>query len=275
MKFIGAKRGAEISKLVKNVNIPFKFGCTGTLPKRIEDQWNISGIFGPILEEIEIKELQEKGVLADVSINPIKFVHTLKENFKTHITTDDNIIEDAFELAQQEYKHEAMYLSQHEQTNKIITNLATGIIKQHSNWNVLILFDYTLSGESLYNLLNFNNKHYIDGKVDLNTRQDIVNIMNSPNGGQITVANCKCFGTGITVKHIQCIFIVTSQSSVTKIIQAIGRGLRIDEKPVLHIFDFFHNYKYSEKHFKERVELYKKFYQKELNKNYKIKYINI
>ena len=274
MKFIGAKRGAEISKLVKSVNIPFKFGCTGTLPKKIEDQWNISGIFGPILDEIKIKELQEKGVLADVSINPIKFIHMLKQNFKTHVN-DDNIIDDPFEIAQQEYKREAMYLSQYEPTNKIIANLAAGVIKQHPNWNLLILFDYTLSGESLFNLLNFTNKHYIDGKVDLDTRQDIVTAMNNPNGGQITVANCKCFGTGITVKHIQCIFIVTSQSSVTKIIQAIGRGLRIDEKPILHIFDFFHNYKYSEKHFKERVELYKEFYQKQLNNDYKIKQITL
>lgn len=270
----GAKRGAEISKLVKNVNIPFKFGCTGTLPKKIENQWNISGIFGPILEEIEIKELQEKGILADVNINPIKFIHILKENFKSKIE-DNNSLEDPFEIAQQEYKNEAMFLSQFEKTNKIITNLATGIIKQHPNWNVLILFDYTASGESLFNLLNFKNKHYIDGTVELQTRQDIVETMNNPNGGNITVANCKCFGTGITIKHIQCIFLVTSQSSVTKIIQAIGRGLRIDEKPTLYIFDFFHNYKYSEKHFKERIELYKKFYQKELNKDYKIKQINL
>ena len=37
----------------------------------------------------------------------------------------------------------------------------------------------------------------------------------------------------------------------------------------------FHNYKYSEKHFKERTELYKQFYNKELNKDYKVKEVNI
>ena len=93
--------------------------------------------------------------------------------------------------------------------------------------------------------------------------------------GHITVANCKCFGTGLTIKNIQCIILVTCQSAVTKVIQAIGRGLRIEDKPVLNVIDIFHSYKYSEKHFNERVELYKEFYGKELNKDYKIKFVNL
>jgi superfamily II DNA or RNA helicase len=176
------------------------------------------------LDEIKIKELQEKNVLADVSISPIKFVHGKKENFRK-IFTDSEEVVDAFEVAQAEYKNEAMYLSQYEKTNKIIVNLAKNVIKQHNNWNTLILFDYTSSGESLFSLLDWENKHYIDGQVKLETRTDIVDKMNDPNGGQITIANCKCFGTGITVKNIQCIILVTSQSSVTKVIQAIGRRI--------------------------------------------------
>jgi hypothetical protein len=75
-----------------------------------------------------------------------------------------------------------MYLSQYEKTNKIIVNLAKNVIKQHSNWNTLILFDYTASGESLFSLLDWENKHYIDGQVKLETRTDIVDKMNDPNG---------------------------------------------------------------------------------------------
>ena len=67
-----------------------------------------------------------------------------------------------FEIAQAEYKNECMYLAQFEPTNKIITKLATNVIKQNSHWNALILFDYTLSGESLFQLLDWNDKHYID-----------------------------------------------------------------------------------------------------------------
>lgn len=67
-----------------------------------------------------------------------------------------------FEIAQAEYKNESMYLSQFEPTNKIITKLAKNVILQHPNWNSLILFDYTASGESLFQLLDWTDKHYID-----------------------------------------------------------------------------------------------------------------
>lgn len=75
-----------------------------------------------------------------------------------------------------------MYLASYQPTNKYIVNIAKGVLKQHANWNVLILFDYNNSGQSLYSLLDWKNKHYIDGQVDLNIRQDIVNEMNNPKG---------------------------------------------------------------------------------------------
>ena len=88
--------------------------------------------------------------------------------------------------------------------------------------------------------------------------------MNAEDGGKITCANAKCFGTGITVNRIQCIFIVINGSAPTKIIQSIGRGLQRNIKNTLLIFDFHHNYKYSMKHFKEREDLYIKTYKKDL-----------
>lgn len=257
--------GAEITKLVRNVEIPFKFGCTGTMPKSIEDQWSVIGTFGPVLEELSISELQEKKVLADVAIKPIEFIHEQKEDFKNQIfDANGNKITDSFEIAQRIYQKESMYLSELTSTNSIIAKLAEGIIKQHPDWNVLILFDYIKQGNSLFNCLTTKNKFYIDGSVDVKDRKDIVKEMNAEEGGKITCANAKCFGTGITVNRIQCIFIVINGSAPTKIIQSIGRGLQRNIKNTLLIFDFHHNYKYSLKHFKEREDLYIKTYKKNL-----------
>lgn len=261
----GMSHGAEITKLVRNVEIPFKFGCTGTMPKSIEDQWSVIGTFGPVLEELSISELQEKKVLADVAIKPIEFIHEQKEDFKNQIfDANGNKITDSFEIAQRIYQKESMYLSELTSTNSIIAKLAEGIIKQHPDWNVLILFDYIKQGNSLFNCLTTKNKFYIDGSVDVKDRKDIVKEMNAEEGGKITCANAKCFGTGITVNRIQCIFIVINGSAPTKIIQSIGRGLQRNIKNTLLIFDFHHNYKYSLKHFKEREDLYIKTYKKNL-----------
>lgn len=261
----GITHGAEITKLVRNVEINFKFGCTGTLPKSVEDQWSVIGTFGPVLDELSISELQEKRILADVLIKPIEFVHEVKENFKNQIyDVNGNKIIDPFEIAQRIYQKESMYLSEFQFTNEIITKLATEIVTKHSDWNVLILFDYIKQGNSLFNCLNWKNKFYIDGSVDVKDRKDIVKEMNDESGGKITCANAKCFGTGITVNRIQCIFIVINGSAPTKIIQSIGRGLQRNVKDTLLIFDFHHNYKYSLKHFHEREELYEKTYKKKL-----------
>lgn len=51
--------------------------------------------------------------------------------------------------------------------------------------------------------------------------------------------------------------------------------MRIEDKPTLTVIDIFHNYKFSEKHFKERTELYKKFYNKELDVDYQIKEVHV
>ena len=119
--------------------------------------------------------------------------------------------------------------------------------------------------------MDYEKKHYVDGSVDVLDRKEIIKQMNAPEGGHITIAQSKTFSTGLTIKNIELICVMTNQSSPTKIIQSIGRGLRRVEKNTLVVLDFFHNYKYSEKHFFERVELYKTFYGLEYGKDYKIK----
>lgn len=268
------KKGSEISKLINKVKINHKFGCTGTLPKEKIDQWQISGIFGPVLDEVEIMKLQDEKVLANVKIYPIKFLHTKKENFKKAEFNEDGTQRDPYEVAQAAYKKEAMYLGMHEDSNKIMLRLCKNIINEHPDWNGLILFDYTSQGESIYRLLDFENKYYIDGSIDVKVRLDVVDKMNNT-GGNITIAQSKTFSTGITISRINFIVLVTTQSSPTKIIQSIGRGLRRQNKDAIIVIDVSHNYEYSENHFCSRVELYRKFYGLEINKDYAVKTVKV
>jgi superfamily II DNA or RNA helicase len=274
------KKGSEISKLINKVKINHKFGCTGTLPKDRIDQLKISGVFGPVLDEVEIMKLQEEKILANVKVYPIKFVHSKKENFKfipqdeLEGLTKDQIAEKRLEVAQAAYKKEAIYLGMHEQANLLTLRICKNLISEHPDWNGLILFDYTSQGESLYKLFDFENKFYIDGSIDVKVRLDVVDKMNNT-GGNITIAQSKTFSTGITISRINFIVLVTTQSSPTKIIQSIGRGLRRQNKTEIIVFDISHNYEYSESHFNSRVELYRKFYGLELNKDYKVKQVKI
>lgn len=266
----GAKSGNQVSKLIKDVNIPFKFGCTGTLPKEVKDQWNIQGIFGPILQELQVQTLQDKGVLANVKLQPVRFCHSKKQNFKKQYDSNGNEL-DIFQIAQQEYKNESQFLGEFLPTNKKIVDLAKGLIKSKPDWNVMILFDYIAQGNSLFGALDFKNKFYIDGSIPVEQRQKYVDIMDN-SGGNILIGNCKCIGTGLTVKRVNAIILCIIGSSSTKTIQAIGRGMqRKVDKSTIFVFDILHNYKYSTKHYKERTLNYQKYYKIKEGKDYKIK----
>ena len=266
----GVKSSNEISKLIKGVDIPFKFGCTGTLPKETKDQWNIAGIFGPILDELEIETLQSKNILANVNIQPIRFCHSKKENFKKQYDANGKEI-DPFEVAQKEYQHESQYLGEYQETNKKIVELANGLLLKKPDWNIMVLFDYIAQGQKLYTLSPSNKKYYIDGSIPVEQRQKIVSIMDNT-GGNVLFGNCKCIGTGLTVKKVNVIILCIIGSSSTKTIQAIGRGMQKKlDKSTIYVFDILHNYKYSQKHFKERTENYLKYYKLQEGKDYKIK----
>lgn len=267
-------KGAEISKLIKSISIRHKFGCTGTLPKDTANQWMIEGVFGPVLDEIEIKKLQEDKILANVKVYPIRFVHRRKVSFRDAQTDENGVQEDAYTAAKKAYQRESMYLGTHPETVGIEINMCRRLIQEHPDWNFLVLFDFTEQGRLLYKSLDFSRKFFIDGSIDVKVRREIVSEMDS-SGGNITIAQSKTFSTGLTISRINCIMILTNQSSCTKIIQSIGRGLRRQNKTTVLVFDVSHNYAYSSKHFMERTNLYEEFYGLRLNRDYTVKDIPV
>ena len=264
------KKTSEISKILKSLKIRNKFGCTGTLPSSLIDKWMISGIFGPVVDEVEIKKLQEQKVLADVKIYPIKFKHIKHQNFNIPEIDENGNVEDKFSVAQKASRKEQIFLNTYEESNKIILNISKKIITEHPDWNVLILFDYTNQGEQLFKLLSHDNKHYVDGSIDVKERLNIVEQMDE-SGGHILIAQSKTFSTGITISRLNVIFLLNADTAATKIIQSIGRGLRRQNKNAIIVFDIFHNYKYSEKHYEDRLKLYNTFYNLVLNRDFKNK----
>ncbi len=73
----------------------------------------------------------------------------------------------------------------------------------------------------------------------------------------ICIAISKIFSTGINIKNIHNIVFATPGKAKVKLIQSIGRGLRLHEnKSLLKVFDFADNLHYSNKHLRKREKLY-------------------
>ena len=239
----------NVTKLVKNLNTLLRFGMTGTLPEKQEDIWKIMGIIGPVVQKREISELQDQGYIAKIKILPIKVMHRLKPEFPR----------EDYEDIKKGFHYEWKHIEGIEESNKKLMYLASGL-----RGNTLVLFDHTEHGKELFRLIDYKTKFFVNGETELEQREDVKVAMENQEN-VILVANTKCFGTGISIKNVQNIVFTMFGKGVTKIIQAIGRGLRIHErKKSLLLVDTFHNFKYSEDHYKQRKKLYLENYKIDL-----------
>jgi type I site-specific restriction endonuclease len=82
----------------------------------------------------------------------------------------------------------------------------------------------------------------------------------------IVIAISKIFSTGINIPSIQNIIFALTGKAKIKIMQSIGRALRLHPlKNRATIFDVADNLKYSKLHLEERIKLYESenyFYEK-------------
>jgi superfamily II DNA or RNA helicase len=158
-------------------------------------------------------------------------------------------------IATENYKNEIDFLKRNFFRNKIIEKLA-----KNSKNNALILVDYLDHGETLYNLLknNLKNKEvfYIRGEVEISDRERIKKIMEYKEN-VICVAISKIFSTGINIKNLHYIIFGGGGKSKIKILQSIGRGLRLHaSKLTLYIIDIADQLYYGMQHQSKRQKFY-------------------
>lgn len=259
------KRDNKVCKLVESLPL-IRFAFTGTLPEDPMDKWNAIGIAGQLLKVTKAKKLQEAGFIANIDIVAVQIDHNVPQPRKTvnevladHPEFKGNQEKIALDIAKARFPLEWRYIEGSEKSNKFICKLA---LKQKGN--TIILFDHTEHGELLRDTLKLMTNipvHFINGNVKIEDREDIRVEMEEGNGC-ILVANTKAFGTGTNIKAINnIIFGFSSGNSTAKIIQGIGRGLRMKAgKTKMTLFDIFHSFRYSMAHFEKRKQMYQDNY---------------
>ena len=232
---------ANISKMISKVRTPNKFGFTGTLSDKMMDRWKTIGIFGPVIYEKTSKELRDEKFLSDVEVIIIQLNHG--------------------KLRKMSYLNELDYLYNHEQRNNIIKKLCLNI----SN-NSLVLVNHLDHCDNIVDVLKDSDKKQIfevKGETPVTERNEIIQTMEREND-IVTVAMSSIFAIGINIKNLHNIFLVGLGKSFIRLIQSIGRGLRLhDNKNKLRIFDVYDILDYgedricaSERHALERQRIY-------------------
>jgi superfamily II DNA or RNA helicase len=239
------KKSNEITKIIETCKTPHKFGFTGTLPEDKLDQWSIIGKIGPVIYQKKSYELRKEKYVVPAIVQVVELVYKTKPL----ITFSNN-------LATENYKNEINFLK-----NNTFRNNSIKKITKNSNNNILILVDYLDHGDALNNLLSSELKDkevfYIKGEVEVSDRERIKKIMEYKNN-VVCIAISKIFSTGINIKNLHYIVFAGGGKSKIKVLQSIGRGLRLHEnKSTLYIIDIADQLYYGIKHQQKREEFYK------------------
>lgn len=224
---------AQTTKIVSKIKTPNKFGFTGTLSDKPMDQWKTLGAFGPVIYTKKSKELRDEKYLSPVSVDVLQFIHP-STNFK--------------------YKRELTYIYSHDRRNKAIGRIAKSL-----KGNVLIMVNHLIHGESLLHIISNNSDKkvfFVNGEMEVSEREKIIDMME--NGDNvICIAMASIFSTGINIKNLPNIMFAGLGKSFIRIVQSIGRGLRLHaNKERLRIFDCCDNTTYSLQHSIARQEIY-------------------
>jgi len=238
------RRGNKVNKILCKIKTNNRFGFTGTLPPDNLDKWNIFGKIGPQLFEKMAHELRDEKYVA-----PAK-VHVLEINY----STPTNQI-------YQGNNSNAFYLQENEfiRSNTYRNNLISKLCNKLDN-NALILVDYIEHGElltaALQEVCKKKKVYFIQGSVDTDERKKIQNYIEKKKN-IVVVAISKIFSTGINIKNLHYIVFAGGGKAKIKIVQSIGRGLRLHtNKKELIIFDIADNLRYGQRHVEERLALY-------------------
>lgn len=238
-------KGAEVRKVAENsINCNIRLGCTGTLPEQKSAKMQVEGMLGPVIHTVTAKELIDGGHASDVIIKIPYLIHDEK--------VVDKIKGSTFEI-------EKSFLEKNDPRNNVIKS----IIKKHKTkkHNCLILVDHKEHANTLFNKikeLNDGETFLVSGDMHALERERIRQYTNE-NENVVIVATYGVFSTGVSIKKLHCVIFGSAGKSKIKVLQSIGRGLRLHkDKKGLILYDIGDNLKYSEKHLQERIDMYTK-----------------
>jgi superfamily II DNA or RNA helicase len=212
-------------------NCPIRWGLTGTIPK---EQWEFQGILssiGPVINRVSAYDLQQKDVLAQLSINILQ-------------TNDVQVF--------RSYQEEYSFLVTDPNRLDWISNK----IKEVSlNGNTLVLINRIDTGNKLIDLIP--EAVFVSGGMKLDDRKEEYDEIKTSNN-KIIIATYGVAAVGINIPRIFNLVLIEPGKSFVRVIQSIGRGIRkAEDKDHVEIWDITSACKYAKRHLTERKKYYK------------------
>lgn len=220
--------GGELSHL------PIRWGLTGTLPDEELDCEILKSVVGPTSGMINARDLQDAGVLSNLHIN-------------VNQINDDNLVYG-------DYHSEHTYLvTDKVRLENIVHKIITPALKKG---NTLIIVDRVATGEILNELIP--GSVFVSGQTKKEDRKEAYDLAKTRDD-VIVIATSGVASTGISINRMFLLVMFELGKAYIKVIQTIGRGLRIaKDKDFVDVIDITSTMKFSKKHMAVRKKHYKK-----------------
>ena len=248
-------KSLSINSIMKKcINADYKYGFTGTMPKEQSDVYNIIGYIGPVLYEQISKNLIDKGVLSQIAIANLllKYPSDMVERNKNRI-----------------YNEEVNTICTYSERNKVFEYLFKHMEDKQNSIILCHLIDHLKLIESyLKNHLDSKYTIYIIyGDIKPSERELIRKTMNEKSN-VILLGTYSCLSTGLNINKLHNVIFASSYKSRIKVLQSIGRGLRLHEsKSKMILYDLVDDMTWTTrtgsigknhiyKHWEERLKYY-------------------
>lgn len=231
----------------KLTNVKYRIGTTGTLNGTKVNKLVLEGVFGREYKVISTKELMDDKKVANLKISCL----LLKYDNETRAA-----------LKKITYQDEMKWLCANPARNKFIRNLTIS-----TEGNTLVLFQFISQGKTLFDYIK--SKAHEDRKIffihgGVNTvEREAVRQLCLKEKNVIIIASYGVFSTGISIPSIENVIFASPYKSKIKVLQSIGRGLRLNEgKSHCKLFDIADDISYKKtknitlQHAIERYKLY-------------------
>ena len=225
---------AEVLKnlLTRNLrNAPIRWGLTGTVPKEKFEFESIHASLGPVIGNISAKELQDKGVLSQCHVNVVQLIDT---------------------VAHSGYQEELKYLTTNTARLEYIGKLLNTV---KDTGNTLILVDRISAGQALAELIP--NSTFVSGAVKNKDRKETYDTIKEGTN-EVIIATYGVAAVGLNIPRIFNLVLLEPGKSFVRVIQSIGRGVRIaKDKDFVQIWDLTSTCKFAKRHLTQRKKFYK------------------
>ena len=225
---------AEVLKnlLTRNLkNAPIRWGLTGTIPREKFEFESIHASLGPVIGQISAKSLQDKGVLSKCHVNVCQLIDT---------------------VAHSDYQSELKYLTTNEARLAYIAKMMNKISQ---TGNTLILVDRISAGKLLEELIP--NSTFVSGAVKVIDRKETYDTIKEGTN-EVIIATYGVAAVGLNIPRIFNMVLLEPGKSFVRVIQSIGRGVRIaKDKDFVQIWDLTSTCKFAKRHLTQRKKFYK------------------